>query len=80
LSNILGSSGMFITVVTAGLAGSFAALIAVAFNAPGPVVGVTGAAAGIAHPVIGFMLGMRKYRRIRRRPVLFPAPGAQEQP
>jgi hypothetical protein len=79
LSNVLGSSGMFITFVTAGLAGSFAALVAVAFSAPGPAVGVVGAAAGIAYPVIGFMLGMRRYRRIMRRSVLFPAPRAQEQ-
>jgi hypothetical protein len=79
LSNVVASSGTFITFVTAGLAGSFAALVAVAFTAPGPVVAVVGAAAGIAHPVIGFMLGMRRYGRIMRRSVLFPAPRAQEQ-
>jgi hypothetical protein len=66
--------------VTAGLAGSFAALVAVAFNVSGPAVGLVGAAAGLAYPALGFLLGMRKFRRILQRSVLFPAPGAQEKP
>ncbi len=80
LSNWLASSGTFITFVTSGLAGSFAALVAVAFNAPGPVVGVVGAGAGLAYPVGMFLLGMRQYRRIMRRSVLFPAPSTQGEP
>src|SRR5579859_1836493 len=45
LSNVLASSGTFITFVTAGLAGAFAALAGVAFGAPGPIVGLVGAIA-----------------------------------
>src|SRR5215467_9399218 len=73
-SNVLASSGTFITFVTSGLAGAFAALVAVAFNAPGPVVAVVTAAAGLSFLVIFLMLGWRQYRRIRGRSVLFPAP------
>jgi hypothetical protein len=80
LSNVLASSGMFITFVTAGLAGSFAALVAVACNVSGPAVGLVGAAAALAYPALGFLLGMRQFRRIFQRSVLFPAPGAQEKP
>lgn len=76
MSNWLASSGTFITFVTAGLAGAFAALVCVAFSAPGPVVGVVGAATGVAYPGIGFLLGIRKYKRIQRS-VLFPAPDVE---
>jgi len=77
LSNVLASSGTFITVVTSGLAGAFAALVAVAFNAPGPVVGVVTAAGGLSFLGIALMLGMRQYKRIRGRIVLFPASNAE---
>jgi hypothetical protein len=80
LSNVLASSGTFITFVTAGLAGSFAALVAVAFNVSGPAVGLVGAAGGLAYLALGFLLGMRQFRRIMRRSILFPAPGAQDKP
>lgn len=80
LSNLLASSGTFITFATSALAGSFAALVAVAFSAPGPIVGVVGAAVGLAYLVIMFLLGTRQYRRIMQRSVLFPAPGAEGQP
>jgi hypothetical protein len=80
MSNWLASSGTFITFVTSGLAGSFAAMVAVAFSAPGLVVGVVGAAAGLAYPVIMILLAMRQIRRITQRSVLFPAPGAEEKP
>jgi len=74
LPNVLASSGTFITFVTSGLAGAFAALVAVALSAPGPVVAVVTAAAGLSFIVIFLMLGWRQYRRIRGRSVLFPAP------
>jgi len=74
LPNVLASSGTFITFVTSGLAGAFAALVAVALSAPGPVVAVVTAAAGLSFLVIFLMLGWRQYRRIRGRSVLFPAP------
>ena len=74
LPNVLASSGTFITFVTSGLAGAFAALVAVALSAPGPVVAVVTAAAGLSFLVFFLMLGWRQYRRIRGRSVLFPAP------
>jgi hypothetical protein len=77
LSNVLASSGTFITFVTAILAGAFAALVSVALSAPGPVVGLVGAAGALAYPAISVLLGMRQYRRIAQRSVLFPAPGAE---
>jgi Ca2+/Na+ antiporter len=76
LPNVLASSGTFITVVTSGLAAAFAALVAAAFNAPGPIVGVVAAASGLSFLATALMLGMRRYKRIRGRSVLFPAPGA----
>lgn len=79
MSNVLASSGTFITVVTAILAGAFAALVAVAFRSPGPVVGLVGAAAAISFPAVCAFLGMRQYRRIAHRSILFPAPGSEEQ-
>lgn len=80
LSNLLASSGTFITFVTSGLAGAFAALVAVAFSAPGPIVAAVGAGGGLSFPVISVLLGMRQYRRIVGRSVVFPAPGTEEQP
>lgn len=80
MSNVLASSGTFITFVTAGLAGAFAALVAIALNAPGPVVAVVAAAGAVCFPAISVLLGMRRYRRIARRSVLFPAPGTEGGP
>jgi hypothetical protein len=80
LSNLLASSGTFITFVTSGLAGAFAALVAVAFSAPGPIVAAVGAGCGLSFPVISVLLGMRQNRRIVGRSVVFPAPGTDEQP
>ncbi len=74
LRKMLASSGTFITFVTSGLAGAVAALVAVALNAPGPVVAVVTAGAGLSFVVIFLMLRWRQYRRITGRPVLFPAP------
>ena len=68
----LASSGTFITFVTAGLAGAFAALVAVALNAPGPLVGVVGATCGLGFFAVSTVLGIRQYQRVRRRSVLFP--------
>ncbi len=75
LPNLLASGGTFITFVTSGLTGAFGALVAVALNAPGPIVGVVAAACGLSFLAAAALLGMRKYRRIRRS-VLFPAPDA----
>jgi hypothetical protein len=77
MSNWLASSGSFITFVTAGLAGAFAAGVAVAFNAPGAIVGVAAAVTGLAYPVMTMLLGMRMFRGLQRS-VLFPAPGTGE--
>jgi hypothetical protein len=75
LPNLLASGGTFITVVTAGLTGAFGALVALALDAPGPIIGVVAAACGLAFLVGSVLLGRRKYRRIKRA-VLFPAPDA----
>jgi len=80
MSNVLASSGTFITVVTAILAGAFAALVAVALKAPGPIVAAVGAAGAISFPAISAFLGMRQYRKLTGRTILFPAPGSEEQP
>lgn len=77
LSNVLASSGTFITFVTAGLAGAFAALVAVALQAPGPIVAIVAVAGGISYVVIMLVVGMRGYGRLARRSVLFPAPGTE---
>lgn len=75
MSNVAASSGSFITFVTAGLAGTFAALIAVAFTAPGWVVGVAAAAAAVAYIASATLLGRRHYlRHIAGRTALFPTP------
>jgi len=71
----LASSGAFIASVNAGLTGVFAALVAVALDAPGPLVGVAAAVCGLSFLGISLALGMRQYQRIMRRYVaLFPAP------
>jgi hypothetical protein len=75
-SNVLASLGTFITFVNSGLTGVFAALVAVAFNAPGALVGVVGAAGGLFFVGLSLTLGVLRYRRIKRS-VLFPAPDAQ---
>jgi hypothetical protein len=71
----LASSGAFITVLNAGLIGVFAALIAVTFNAPGPLIGLAAAACGLSFLGVSVALGVRHYQRIWRRYVaLFPTP------
>ena len=72
----LASSGTFIIFLNSGLTGAFAALVAVALNAPGPLVGLVAAACGLSFIGLSVALGMRQYQRIRRRSVLFPAPVA----
>jgi hypothetical protein len=69
------SSTTFITLVNAGLTGVFAALVAVAFDAPGPLVGAVAAACGLAFLGISAALAVRQVQRVNRRYVsLFPAP------
>jgi hypothetical protein len=69
------SSTTFITVVNAGLTGAFAALVAVALDAPGALVGGVAAACGLAFLGSSAALAMRQVQRMRRRYVaLFPAP------
>jgi hypothetical protein len=75
MSNVLASSGTFITVVTSGIAGGFFALIAVALGAPGGIVGVVGVAAGVVFLVGSVLLGMRSFRRLAGRTVIFPSSG-----
>jgi hypothetical protein len=68
------SSTAFITLVNAGLTGVFAALVAVAFDAPGPLVGAVGVGCGLAFLGMSAALAVRKFRRMNRRYVpLFPA-------
>ena len=78
VSNVVASSGTFITVVTSGIAGAFVALIAVALGAPGELVGVVGIAGGLAFLLVSVLLGFRSFRRITRRTVLFPSPGSEQ--
>jgi hypothetical protein len=75
MSNVLASSGTFITVVTSGIAGAFVALIAVALGAPGPVVVVVGVTAGLAFLVASLFLGLRSFRGVTGRTVMFPSSG-----
>jgi hypothetical protein len=71
------SSTTFITLVNAGLTGVFGGLVAVAFDAPGPLVGVVAAASGLAFLGMSAALAVRKFRRMNRRYVpLFPASSA----
>jgi hypothetical protein len=69
------STGGFITLVNSGLTGVFTALVAVALDAPGPLVGAVAAAGGLAFLGISIALGVRQVGRLRRPYVpLFPAP------
>jgi hypothetical protein len=69
------SSGAFITLVNSGLTGVFAALVAVALDAPSPLVGAVAAACGLAFLGISVTLAVRQAQRASRRYVaLFPAP------
>jgi hypothetical protein len=71
----LASSGAFITFVNAGLTGVFAAIIAVALNAPAWLVGLVSGMAGCAFLAISLASGVRQYRRIQQRYLpLFPGP------
>lgn len=72
LSNVLASSGTFITVVTSGLAGAFTATVAAALSAPGWLVGLAAAAGGLTFLLTSVLLGFRSFRRTTRRTVLFP--------
>jgi hypothetical protein len=69
------STGAFITLVNSGLTGVFTALVAVALDAPGPLVGAVAAAGGLAFLGISIALSVRQVGRLRRPYVpLFPAP------
>jgi hypothetical protein len=59
----LASSGAFIMLVNAGLTGVFAGLVAVALDAPGPLVGAVAAACGLAFLGISVTLGVRQSQR-----------------
>jgi hypothetical protein len=75
LTQPLASSVAFIVLVNAGLSGVLAALVAVAFDAPGPLVGVVAVACGLAFLGISLTLVVRQYQRMQRRYVaLFPTP------
>jgi hypothetical protein len=68
------SSTTFITLVNAGLTGVFAGLVAVALDAPGPLVGAVAAGCGLAFLGISATLAVRQVGRMNRRYVaLFPA-------
>jgi hypothetical protein len=68
------SSTTFITLVNAGLTGVFAGLVAVAPDAPGPLVGAAAAGCGLAYLGISATLAVRQVGRMNRRYVsLFPA-------
>jgi hypothetical protein len=71
----LASSVAFILLVNSSLVGVFAALVAVALDVPGPLVGAVAAACGLAFLGISLTLVVRQYRRMQRRYVaLFPTP------
>jgi hypothetical protein len=81
LTQPLASSVAFIVLVNSGLGGVFAALVAVALDAPGPLVGGVAAACGLAFLGISFTLVGRQYRRMQRRYVaLFPTPDSSRSP
>jgi hypothetical protein len=68
------SSTAFIMFVNAGLSGVFAAFVAAAFAAPGPVVGTVGVACGLAFLGSSAALDVRRVQRMSLRYVpLFPA-------
>jgi hypothetical protein len=69
------SSGMFIAVLNSALIGVFGALVAVALDAPGPLVGAVAAACALSFLGLSLLQGLRRYQRIRRAYVaVFPAP------
>jgi hypothetical protein len=69
----LASSGMFIAFVNAALTGVFAALVAVALDAPGPLVGMVAATCGLSFLSISIIQGIRRWQHIQQRYVaLFP--------
>jgi hypothetical protein len=71
----LASSVAFILLVNSGLSGVFAALVAVALGAPGPLVGAVAVVCGLAFLGSSLTLVVRQYRRMQRRYVaLFPTP------
>jgi hypothetical protein len=68
------SSTAFITLVNAGLSGVFAALVALALDAPGPLVATVAAACGLAFLGTSAARDVRRVQRMNRRYVsLFPA-------
>ena len=70
------STGAFITLVNSGLTGVFAALVAVALDAPGPLVGAVAAACGLAFLGVSVRLAVRQAQRLTRGYVsMFPGPG-----
>ena len=74
-SNVLASSGMFITFVNSGLLGAFFALVAIAFGAPTAVVTAAAAFGAVSFAVLSLGLYRRNdIKRIMVRPVLFPSP------
>ena len=62
----LASTGAFITFLNSSMIGAFAALVTLAFGAPGPVVGVVAAGCGLSFMGLSVVRGYRTYRRIRR--------------
>jgi hypothetical protein len=69
------SSTAFIMLVNAGLAGVFAALVAVALEAPGPLVAAVAAACGLAFLGVSVTRAVRRIRMTRGYVSLFPGPG-----
>jgi hypothetical protein len=81
LTQPLASSVAFILLVNSGLSGVLAGLVAVALDAPGPLVGAVAAACGLAFLGISLTLVVRQYRRMQRRYVaLFPTPDSSRSP
>ncbi len=77
-SNVLASSGMFITFVNCGLLGAFFALVAIAFGAPIAVVAAAAAFAAVSFAVLSWGLyRWNDIKTIMARPVLFPSPKAR---
>ena len=74
-SNVLASSGMFVTFVNSGLLGAFLALVAIAFGAPTAVVAAAAAFGAVSFAVLSWGLYRRNdIKTIMARPVLFPSP------
>jgi len=71
----LASSGTFITFVTSGLVGAFGALVTIAINGPGLPAAIVAAGCGLLYLCASIWMGMRQYRRLGQRSVLFPNPG-----